>query len=385
MTEVKSQAVTIERRTFLKLAAAAAVTGAIVDCEMAFAADATSAANLPVLMDGVLKATAQDAGQEFLYWIDGPMNTGLKSGFSSDLATRARLACTMAIDHGQNNTYLESVTLVEISGATKTILQQVIHGSKVQTVSKRAPYTIFENLYLDLNKSYQLIFVKSSNNTVTIYQHTITSPRASRMDYKHLPFYSSVVGMARHFFKNVIQELQDGGSYYFTDAQEDSRGLVTTPFGVTLAQDLSNPHSCRARVLKIGTDGDFEIEVEFMHGDTSSDAHYMRYFLVMDPVGRILGAVRRMHNDGVTQKVLVKRGYHTPLSSAPTGEVLKYTYNGKNYYRMQGEIKGVDIPEFDDLDKQNYIQNLSILDCPYVSIYTDDVFHAIARFTLRLR
>ena len=60
---------------------------------------------------------------------------------------------------------------------------------------------------------------------------------------------------------------------------------------------------------------------------------------------------------------------------------------GKPYGRMHGTTAGGAIPEIaaNSTEYQRYISNVNILDCPYVSIYTDDKFHAIARFTLRLR
>ena len=127
----------------------------------------------------------------------------------------------------------------------------------------------------------------------------------------------------------------------------------------------------------------------------------MRYFLVLDPVGRVLGGVRRIHGDTITidpktgerilgpHKVLVKRGFHTPkhATNSPGLEVLpeRYKdYDGKSYL----ELHDGPLPKNKKLDpekKKLYINSLSILDCPFISIYTDDRFHAIARFSIRLR
>jgi len=211
MTKVTTQSITLERRTFLKLSAAAVLAGSVVDFESALAAEtASSGTGLAVLVDDILQKPATNAGNGLLYWIDGPMNKGLSgtTAYSGDLLTRARLACTMVMEHGTNNTYLESVTLVELSGGSKKVLQQVIHGSTVQTQTKRAPYTIFENLDLDTSKDYQLIFVKSAGSMITIYQHTILDPEASRMDFLHLPYSGNDSDMSQSFFLALDQRFE---------------------------------------------------------------------------------------------------------------------------------------------------------------------------------
>ncbi|MEY2987044.1 MAG: hypothetical protein RJB13_565, partial [Pseudomonadota bacterium] len=270
------------------------------------------------------------------------------------------------------------------------------------TVTGNAPYTIFENLDLDATKDYKVIYVHSDKlENVTAYVHTISKPEPSRFDYKHLS-YMSLADRNSQLLPDLAQELEATNQYHFA-ASDEKNGYITTPYGVT----QGGPHTCRARILKIeglgakegakNIEGDFQIEVEFMHGG-ESETHFMRYFLVLDPVGRILGGVRRLVGDGLDaagkRKVLVKRGFHTPIHPSQSAGIDKvYSFNGNDYGRLHGKIqidrkdatKTEDIKALDDKKIAQYITSMNILDCPFVTIYTDDRFHAIARSCLRLR
>ena len=336
----------------------------------------------------VLSKPTLNAGKELLYWIDGPMNAGLP-GYSGGLQTRARLSCTMNMLHTAAS-FIESVSLVEDPAGSKTLIAQTFYGPSAGTTKGRAPYTVFENLDLDYSKNYQILYVKNVGGMITVYQHTIVQPEPSRFDYNH-----ALGDQAESFMPDLVGELRKTNLYHFKDKATKKTGYVTTPFGAT----NEGPHTARAHIKKIETSGpnkgDFEIEIDFMHDDSDSDAHYMRYFLVLDPVGRVLGGVRRIHGDGVKSKVLVKRGFHTPKhSTSPASLGEKYKDDNKvSYLELHGQrittaenrLSLVDIQLLNAAQKIQYIDSLSILDCPFISIYTDDRHHAIARFSIRLR
>jgi hypothetical protein len=389
MTKVITKEFLMERRTFLKWSAAAAVAGSVIDIDAAFAAgECKAVGDISSAASSVLSKPASNAGKELLYWIDGPMNVGLP-GYSGGLQTRARLSCTMNMLHTAAS-FVESVSLVEDPAGSKTLIAQTFYGPSAGTITGRAPYTVFENLELDYNKSYQILYVKNVGGMITVYQHTIMKPRPSRFDYTHAP--GSLLEQVESFMPDLVGELRDSNRYHFT-SDATKTGYVTTPFGTTQAG-----HHVKAHIKNIVTSGankgDFEIEIDFMHGD-GDEAHYMRYFLVLDPVGRVLGGVRRIHGDGVADKVLVKRGFHTPKHATKSPGVLseKYNYNGKAYLELHGQRittatnppSLVDIQLLNATQKIQYIDSLSILDCPFISIYTDDRHHAIARYSIRLR
>ena len=398
MPNVVGKQYTIERRTFLKLSAAAAAAGVVIDFEAA-AADGACKEVADVVKEGdaPLSMMASAAGKELLYWIDGPMNSGLPTYPSTGgILTRARLSLTMPIDHNKALGWIESVTLAE----GMSVIAQAFYGSSAGTVTGKAPYTVFENLDLDTTKEYKVIYVKSDSvEALTAYVHTIKNPEPSRFDYSHFAYMGADRDM--HYLPALAKELEASNQYHFA-ADDTKNGYVTTPYGVS----IGGPHTCRAHILSIDGEGakdssnnniqgNFDIEVDFMHGDTGDSSHYMRYFLVLDPVGRILGGVRRIHGDGVSGKVLIKRGFHTPIhpsESAGITEVYK-DGNGKSYGRLHGTIqvdrndatKTETIKALDAAQVKQYITSMNILDCPFVTIYTDDRFHAIARCCLRLR
>jgi hypothetical protein len=389
MTKVITKEFLMERRTFLKWSAAAAVAGSVIDIDAAFAAgECKAVGDISSAASSVLAKMPSNAGKELLYWIDGPMNTGLP-GYSGGLQTRARLSCTMNMLHTAAS-FIESVLLVEDPAGSKTLIAQTFYGPSAGTTTGRAPYTVFENLELDYTKNYQILYVKNVGGMITVYQHTIEKPEPSRFDYKHAP--GELAQQAESFMPDLVEELRDSNRYHFT-SDPTKTGYVTTPIGTTQAG-----HHARAHIKNIVTSGDnkgdFEIEINFMHGD-GDDAHYMRYFLVLDPVGRVLGGVRRIHGDGVTGKVLVKRGFHTPRhgsSLASLGEKYKddnkvsyLELHGKRITTATNSPSLVDIQLLNAAQRIQYINSLSILDCPFISIYTDDRHHAIARFSIRLR
>ena len=395
MTKVITKEFLMERRTFLKWSAAAAVAGSVIDIDAAFAAgECKAVGDISSAASSVLSKPASNAGKELLYWIDGPMNVGLPD-YSGGLQTRARLSCTMNLLHTAAS-FIESVSLVEDPAGSKILLAQTFYGPSAGTITGRAPYTVFENLELDYNKIYQILYVKNVGGMITVYQHTIMNPRPSRFDYTHAP--GSLLEQVESFMPDLVGELRDSNRYHFR-SDPTKTGYVTTPFGTTQAD-----HHARAHIKNIVTSGankgDFEIEIDFMHGD-EDDAHYMRYFLVLDPVGRVLGGVRRIHGDGLDapnmRKVLVKRGFHTPRhpdpAKSPATLGKKYEYDSKEYLELHGKKitnstnppSLVEIQLLNAAQKIQYIDSLSILDCPFISIYTDDRNHAIARFSIRLR
>ena len=86
----------------------------------------------------------------------------------------------------------------------------------------------------------------------------------------------------------------------------------------------------------------------------------MRYFLVMDPVGRILGGLKRTFGD----------------TTYPNG-------TGSFVHTMVRGLVG-DTTGFSSAEKAE-MSARSILDCPYVMVFVEDKYDALARVTLRLR
>jgi hypothetical protein len=148
----------------------------------------------------------------------------------------------------------------------------------------------------------------------------------------------------------------------------------------------------------------------------------MRYFMVLDPVGRILGAVRRRHNyDELTSggSIIVKKGFWTPVakdayklldesdkkrSYGQTKEANPSVVVFANINPDSASLLHVYVPlhtevsmgkpsktsgyyfNEDPMDKRNIQLNaVNIVNCPHIHVVTDDKFHAMARCVFRLR
>jgi hypothetical protein len=286
--------------------------------------------------------------------------------------------------------FIESVSLVHVVSATqKNLMAQSFFSANTQTESVKAPYAVFENLDLNVMGTYEIIVVQVSNNATIVYKHTLTNPRPSRFDYNHVIGGAVPAEFAQNFIADLAGDIKESNQYFFTAQGAANNGYINSPFGVS----IGGPHTCRARILELKTDGDFRIEVDFMHGDADS-AHYMRYFLVLDPVGRVLGGVRRIFGDGMSGRVEVRRGFFTPIHpTASAGITTVYTdANSKAYGRLHGQritsrtdSTLINIQPLNAAQTADYIGRLSILDCPHINIYTDDRFHAVARASIKLR
>ena len=441
-SEVSSRAFQMDRRQLMKLTAAAVLAGKFINMDEAAAAEAcTAIGKLSDLSEGLKDVPKKNSkmdesfGEDFLYWIDGPMNKAL-DGYTGDLVTRARLSCTMHLPHGPSS-FIETVILTDAED--KIIAQQYFDPSS-KLIGGWAPYVVFENLDLDKSKSLKVLFIQNNNDkAAVVFEHEIKDPQPSRFDYAHLHTRAK----NKHILGFLHEELnaQSGASsvnyrfQYFpagvtgktkADTETAGSGFITTPFGTW----FNGPHTARAKISNINKEsGDFEIVVDLMHGDTrksadkEGDYHYMRYFMVLDPVGRVLGAVRRMYEgddmyNGNAGKVIVRKGFWTPIKKTMFGSLdagdksrcygqstTDEVVANANINASDSNLKSIYAPlhtvrtSDGKIDKSNgfffpadpmNIQNIqlnsvNILNCPHIQIVTDDKYHALARCSLRLR
>lgn len=447
-SEVSSRELRMDRRQLLKWTAAAFAVGKFMNTEAALAAgECTATGSLVDLREGlkdvprVTKDNNSIAAKDFLYWIDGPMNKAL-SGYTGNLETRARLSCTMHVKHSSES-FIETVILTDAND--NIIAQQYFDANSRLPEGGLAPYVIFENLALE-KLTYKVFFIQNNREKpAVVFEHVIKDAQPSRFDYEHL----SPQARAEHILSILTDELNDltpqtgrigtAVNYRFekwlaNEVRPDETvgtGFVTTPYGTW----QNGPHTARARINQIYIDadnrGDFEIVVDFMHQDFPTDAHYMRYFLVLDPVGRVLGAVRRIFGgDSLpNQRVLIRKGFWTPIKKAVynnlsavekskcyahqigantdtmfSGNAVAAAVNSgaHPYARMHYRHTGSDanqavdttVPNLEngfwlpaDINDAKYKQlnQVNIINCPHIQILTDDKYHAIARACVKLR
>lgn len=286
---------------------------------------------------------AADAKGELFYWIDGR----ILQPFGSTMGMWAKMAVAIDLPHTAAS-FVEGVYLTDASN--KIIASRRLEAS--DAASGKAPYVIFDNLMFE-NVDHSIYFFVRSGNDYTIYRHVIAKEnlRESRLDYSHLS------AEARNKIPGVlISDMEKSYHCFLGTSTEvggyDSSlgfGYLTTPFHSFAPIP---PHRVRARIQSIEKDGHFKMTVMPMHQD-ESELHYMRYFLVLDPVGRVLGCIKR------------------PWEASNAGKLAA----------PQDVIRGVTGAEFGSFDGSL----LNISDCPYIQVITEDSKDAIARMTIRLR
>jgi hypothetical protein len=326
-----------ERRDLLKWAAAGSAFMMFADFDEMYAAG---------VVDYFKDNTAPDTGfttaaTEIFQWIDGPFGTQFGTGFENAV-TKVKLAVMVDLVHTVDS-YVECVVVTD---ANRKIIARAAFVPEQATAKGRAPYAVFENISLNPLVSYFIYFVVKKKDVSIVYRFTLAKEKVaqSRLDYAHLNSKARLQ-MPPEF----IEDMNKNTQHLFLDKPELGAGYLTTPYQHFAELPL---HNVRFKLKSIAKNGEFAFDIGKMHGDVA-DAHYMRYFLVLDPVGRILGGLRRNFGDpdaGAASHMITNR----LAGIAPSAVGYK--------------------PE-----------DLNICDCPYVQIITEDKADALARTTYRLR
>jgi hypothetical protein len=291
------------------------------------------------------------------------------------ILTKARVAIHLEFEQ-TSTSYVEAVVLSDedhkvLALRTLTPNDYISNGS-----SRVAPYIVFDRLNLVAGKALHITYVRRANNVSTIYQYQI--PREfvgpSRFDYKHLPleaynqmsstFISSLVG-------GTTSESNTRGTHAlaYTDGAlpafpfNGNGGYLTTAY----YQHRDTPtHTTRARFVDVDQNGDFMFEIAKMHGDINL-GHFMRYFLILDPVGRIIGGLRRVVT-GSTGNTSDETTYSVSGNSSGSGS-----------FKVQSGV-------MENAGNADYkLTTYKIADMPYVQLATEDIKDAMAKITFRIR
>lgn len=250
------------------------------------------------------------------YWIDGFRYD------RTEYDNRAYLA--VLLKHQQlKESYIDKIVLTTDD---KTIVSAGYFTADDKISSSYLPYLTFYNLNLTSSRYFLYIQVREST-AVKRYRYTFSFSKLNRttLNGPQLPPQLRV------------------------DLENSFGGNVSTPYyykrGLVLAR-----HNVRPQLLQLEANNFFVLKIPFMHEDEGA-SHYMRYFIVTDPVGRIIALKKRIYGDGLSQFVL--------LSSL--------TEEDRNRWGLTRE------------------RVAKINDCPYVMVFCDDVSEALMRGTIWLR
>ncbi|MBI2603037.1 MAG: hypothetical protein HYW48_08270 [Deltaproteobacteria bacterium] len=250
------------------------------------------------------------------YWVDGFRYD------RSEYSTRAYLA--VLIKHQQTKeSYVDKIVLTTDD---KTIVNASYFTEDDKISSSFLPYLTFYNLNLTADRYFLYIQVRESSS-VKRFRYTFSLSKLNRS-----PLSSSY----------LPPQLR-------ADLEKSFEGVVSTPYYYRRGMDLAR-HNIQAQLMQLEANNFFVLKVYFMHEDESPD-HFMRYFIVTDPVGRIIALKKRIYGDGLSHFVL--------LSSLTEEE--------RNRWGLTRE------------------RVAKINDCPYVMVFCDDVSEALMRGTIWLR
>ena len=323
MNRVKTEVYEMDRRQLLKLTGIYGIGSSFVSPEQLFA---NGQCDKITIDNGEVKATT--AGATLQFWVDG-----IHFGSRSDLKSRANITLFMDLTQSAVS-YVESVVLMDEN--KKTMGARYFDSSMRMLDNSRVPYVRFENIELDGTKNYFVVYVVKTGTKSSLFIATIEKPEISRLNTRWLP-----------------QQMQDDFKTFLVDPgnPNPTPGLITTQFQFYTKNGLNN-HCARGRVIEMASDGSsFKVNIDFMHADSATD-HYMRYIIVMDPVGRLLGFHKRAFNEG---------------GSDGTLDVTAITQQQRTAWAIQD------------------LQVANIADCPYIQFYTEDSYDAVARNMIRLR
>lgn len=253
------------------------------------------------------------------YWVDG-------FRFEDGIDHRASLA--ILIKHQQSKTsYIDKIVFTD---SEKNTVSARYFSADDKIASDYLPYLIFSKLSLRSDRFHLYLQIRedgfAKKYRYTFSQSTLKKSKLSNMD---LP--ADVRFDLQKSHTGIVSN-----SYFFRSSLLPDKGL--------------EKHRVDISLLELSSDNQFKIKINFTHADVSP-THFMRYFLVTDPVGRILGLYKRPFGEGPGKSVLV---------SALT--------------EKERESWGL---------TKNKIAKIN--DCPYVLIFTDDAQEALMKSTLWLR
>jgi hypothetical protein len=258
----------------------------------------------------------------------------------SNIESRANLAFFMNVQQSPDK-FVERVVLTDENNQA---LGSRFFDASDRLSTGQPPYVIFNNIRMVNENKYYVYYQVREGSTVTLFRFVLQNARRSQLNFKYLP--------------NTMVTA-------FEPYQGANPGFLTSPFQF-YTLNRTDVHTAKGHIKEIESDNSFKISIEGMHSDLNS-GHYMRYFIVTDPVGRLLGYKERTYEEDSLGKP-------------------------KNIYEDSPKVAGSPgvmtveaMPDAQRVKDNLYpYQIAKINDCPYVQIFTEDVYDALARSVIYL-
>ncbi len=230
--------------------------------------------------------------------------------------------------------YVEQVVLSDEGGQ---ILAARYFRPEAQTLKGKLPYMIFDRMLLPAISLFIHVRVIEGDSNL-VYRSALTGKQLQRSQFtsKALP-----QRLLDNFSKPFANEI----SSTFTNAKSL---LTSTSCQSSKGADVCFPeHRVTAAFTKFGAD--FELTVSFQHPEETN--HYMRFFFLCDPVGRLLGLKHREPKEAPLNQVVIK-----PIS----------TQDMNTWGILSDSVA-------------------QLTDCPYVMLFWEDNKHAFREQIVCLR
>lgn len=297
----------IDRREFSKLIAG---VGGALSYSKLLGRDSSKCGELSAFDDVIAWSSDKIA-----YWVDG------FNYRDTELNNRAYMA--ILIKHVQNQE--EYIDKIVCTNKDKEIILAQYFAPEDRISSGYLPYILLSNI--DLSQSLLFLYIQVRSPTqLRRYRYTFSNLERSKLTGPQLP-------------AELVADMRTAAH----------AGIVSSPFFLP-DNDSGLSHNVRARLLDVKPSGFFSVGVEFMHGDQDLK-HYMRYFIVTDPVGRILGLSKRLGPKGYDKVKLV----------------LSLSEQERNTWGMT----------------RNMVAKIG--DCPYIMVFCDDIAESLSKTTIWLR
>lgn len=385
----------MDRRQLAKLTGAMGIGAMFIDPDTLYAQDPGMCNKIKIEQS---EGTYNQSKGTVHYWIDG-----VNFGRRSNLKTRANIALLITKKQ-KASSYVQSIALID---DTKKVLGVRYFDASIKMVRpghEFPPYIRFENVEINPKRTYKAIYSIVEGSKTVLYSATLSSDTpVAGFD----PSDNSALNKNVKWLPERMRE--DFKVFLEANLPNATPGLFSTPFQFYTDGSL-DAHCSRATIKELGSDGNFKINVDFMHDDTSNYFHYMRYFVIMDPVGRILGFHKRYRSE-TTANAPIRNA--TPTDPAKYVEVVPLEKDNSLCWRDDVNLTEGDLPagkrtpnapltnkipsndprrgEEGVAQKKVIYYNIppdqiaDIRDCPYIQIYTEDSFDAMARSIIRLR
>lgn len=228
------------------------------------------------------------------------------------------------------------VEKVVFANELKKTLAVRYFDAKDKTATGYPPYIMINRIDLVRNDKFFLVYRVREGKEKKVYRKTISQTDLQRGDFRDRQNQQQLPAKMRF----ELQEARHQG--IVTSSMNFKSNISTT--------DVAK-HIVKANLLELRDDNNFKIKIPFLHDDIDKD-HYMRYFFVTDPVGRLLGLKKRTYTPGNSEKFVI---------------VSAMTEKEKNEWGLTSE------------------KVAKINDCPYVMVFVDDVKEAIAQSIIWFR